>query len=197
MRLFAAVIPPQAAVDELAAEVAQLRAALPERHGRLRWTHPATWHFTLAFLGEVDEALLPELSECLASAAHRHPAHELRFAGGGRFGDRILWVGATGSLETLAGLARSATTAARQAGVHMDDARPFRPHLTLARVTGHVNLRPYAEELAEFRGRRWRVERLELMRSNLPGTGTDPGAVGERPRYETVAACPLGTRRAP
>ncbi|MGW2600863.1 RNA 2',3'-cyclic phosphodiesterase [Streptomyces klenkii] len=197
MRLFAAVIPPQAAVDELAAEVAQLRAALPEHHGRLRWTRPATWHFTLAFFGEVDEARLPELGECLAHTAHRHPAHELRFAGGGRFGGRILWVGATGSLETLAGLARSTVDAARQAEVHMDDARPFRPHLTLARVTGHVNLRPYAEELAEFRGRRWRVERLELMSSHLPGTGTRIGAAGERPRYETVAAYPLGTRRAP
>ncbi|GAA3049857.1 hypothetical protein GCM10020000_33110 [Streptomyces olivoverticillatus] len=33
MRLFVAVIPPSAAIDELAAEVAQLRAALPERRG--------------------------------------------------------------------------------------------------------------------------------------------------------------------
>ncbi|GGY00970.1 RNA 2',3'-cyclic phosphodiesterase [Streptomyces hiroshimensis] len=196
MRLFAAVIPPQAAVDELAAEVAQLRAALPERRGRLRWTDPATWHFTLAFLGEVDEALLPELGEGLARAAHRHPAHELRFAGGGRFGDRILWVGATGSLETLAGLARSTAGAVRQAGVRMDGARPFHPHLTLARVAGHVSLRPYAEELAGFRGRRWRVEHLELMRSHLAGGGSGARGGGERPRYETVAAWPLGTRRA-
>ncbi|MBB4891855.1 2'-5' RNA ligase [Streptomyces olivoverticillatus] len=193
MRLFVAVIPPSAAIDELAAEVAQLRAALPERRGRLRWTEPANWHFTLAFLGETDEALLPELDERLSRAAHRHPAHELRFASGGRFGDRILWVGATGSLETLGGLARSARAAARRAGVPMDDAKPFRPHLTLARTAGHVNLKPYAEELAEFRGRRWQVERLELVRSLLPASGI----AGERPRYETVAAWPLGTRRAP
>ncbi|MEU7135540.1 RNA 2',3'-cyclic phosphodiesterase [Streptomyces sp. NPDC046261] len=192
MRLFAAVVPPAPAIDELAAEVARLRSALPERHGRLRWTEPAMWHFTLAFLGEVDEALLPELGERLARAAHRHPEHQLRFAGGGRFGDRILWVGATGALETLGGLARSAAAGARRAGVRMDDAKPFRPHLTLARAVGHVNLRPYAEELAEFRGRRWQVERLELVRSRLPASGI----AGERPRYETVAAWPLGTRRA-
>ncbi|MFF7725419.1 RNA 2',3'-cyclic phosphodiesterase [Streptomyces sp. NPDC008001] len=191
MRLFAAVIPPQAAIDELAAEVAQLRAALPERRGRLRWTNPVTWHFTLAFLGEVDETLLPVLGQCLAGTAHRHPAHELRFAGGGRFDDRILWVGATGSLETLGSLARSTAVAARQAGVHMDGARPFRPHLTLARAAGHVHLRPYAEELAGFRGRRWRVDHLHLMRSRLPG----PGSPERHPRYETVAAWPLGTRR--
>ncbi|GAA3049860.1 hypothetical protein GCM10020000_33120 [Streptomyces olivoverticillatus] len=56
-----------------------------------------------------------------------------------------------------------------------------------------MNLKPYAEELAEFRGRRWQVERLELVRSLLPASGI----AGERPRYETVAAWPLGTRRAP
>ncbi|MFI9305142.1 RNA 2',3'-cyclic phosphodiesterase [Streptomyces triculaminicus] len=192
MRLFAAVVPPRPAIDELADEVAQLRAALPDRRGRLRWTEPALWHFTLAFLGEVDEALLPELDERLGRAAHRYPVHELRFAGGGRFGDRILWVGATGSVETLGALARSTAAGARRAGVHMTDTKPFRPHLTLARTAGHVNLRPYAEELAEFRGRRWWAERVELVQSRLPTSG----APGERPRYETVASWPLGTRRA-
>ncbi|MEV4435541.1 RNA 2',3'-cyclic phosphodiesterase [Streptomyces sp. NPDC049585] len=193
MRLFAAVVPPAPAVDELAAEVAQLRAALPERgHGRLRWTEPPLWHFTLAFLGEVDETLLPELDERLSRAAHRHPVHELRFDGGGRFGDRVLWVGATGSVATLGALARSTVAGARRAGVHLERVKPFRPHLTLARTTGHVDLRPYAQELADFHGRKWWVERLELVRSHLPASGVP----GERPRYETVAAWPLGTRRA-
>lgn len=193
MRLFAAVVPSTPAIAELAAEVGQLRAALPERdRGRLRWTEPALWHFTLAFLGEVDESLLPELGERLARAAHRHPVHELRFAGGGRFGDRVLWVGVTGSLETLGGLAHSTRAGARRAGVNMTDSKPFHPHLTLARAAGHVNLRPYAEELAEFRGRKWWVERVDLVRSHLPASGV----AGERPRYEIVASWPLGTRRA-
>ncbi|MFV2120541.1 2'-5' RNA ligase family protein, partial [Streptomyces sp. Act-28] len=69
MRLFAAVLPPRAAVEELAVVVEGLRA-LPGAD-RLRWTGRPGWHYTLAFMGEVDEALLPELTERLARAAHR------------------------------------------------------------------------------------------------------------------------------
>ncbi|MEU4208418.1 RNA 2',3'-cyclic phosphodiesterase [Streptomyces sp. NPDC026206] len=187
MRLFAAVNPSAAAVDELAAAVHALRA-LPGA-GRLRWTEPATWHFTLAFLGEVDESLLPGLGERLARAAHRHPPHDLRFAGGGRFGDRLLWAGADGDVETLRGLARSAAAGARRAGVPVDEKHAFHAHITLARVADRVNLRPYVAGLAGFEGRWWPVERLELVRSRLPGAS---GVPGERPRYETVAAWELG-----
>ncbi|MEU2874573.1 RNA 2',3'-cyclic phosphodiesterase [Streptomyces olivoreticuli] len=186
MRLFAAVNPPPEIVAELAAAVAPLHSLPGAEH--LRWTEPRTWHFTLAFLGEVDEALLPELTERLARAAHRHPPHELRFAGGGRFGDRILWVGADGERTVLRDLARSTAAGARRAGVAVDSTHDFRAHLTLARATGPVHLRPYAEGLADFAGTPWTVARLELVRSVLPASGIR----GERPRYETVAGWGLG-----
>ncbi|MBC2874856.1 MULTISPECIES: RNA 2',3'-cyclic phosphodiesterase [Streptomyces] len=186
MRLFVAVIPPPAALSQLGAAVAGLHA-LPDS-GRLRWAAPATWHFTLAFLGEVDEALLPDLTERLGRAAHRHPAHELRLAGGGRFGDRVLWTGADGDVATLRALARSTGAAARRAGIPVDESRPFHAHLTLARAGGGVPLRPYAEALADFQGSPWTAERLELVHSRLPGSGVP----GERPRYETVRSWGLG-----
>lgn len=186
MRLFAAVTPPASALAELAAAVGRLRA-LPQA-GRLRWTDPAGWHFTLAFLGEVDEGLLPELGERLGRAAHHHPPHRLRLSGGGRFGDRTLWAGAGGELETLRGLARSTAAGARRAGVPVDESRPFHPHLTLARADGKVSLRPYAEALAEFTGAPWTAERLELIHSRLPRSGVP----GERPGYRTVRAWALG-----
>ncbi|MBT2387363.1 RNA 2',3'-cyclic phosphodiesterase [Streptomyces sp. ISL-11] len=186
MRLFAAVIPPDAAVAELATAIAPLRS-LPGAE-RLRWTEPASWHFTLAFLGEVDEALLPALTERLDRAAHRHAPHELRFAGVGRFDDRILWVGAEGDRIALRDLARSTAAGARRAGVEADGKRPFRAHLTLARAAGPVHLRPYEERLADFSGTPWAVDRLSLVRSRLPASGVP----GERPRYETVASWGLG-----
>ncbi|KAB7852715.1 RNA 2',3'-cyclic phosphodiesterase [Streptomyces mobaraensis] len=186
MRLFVAVVPPPPALSQLQSAVAGLHS-LPDS-GRLRWADPATWHFTLAFLGEVDEAVLPDLTERLGRAAHRHPAHELRLAGGGRFGDRVLWAGADGDVATLSALARSTGAAARRAGVPVDESRPFHAHLTLARAGGGVALRPFAEALSDFRGSPWTAERLELVRSRLPGSGVP----GERPRYETVRSWELG-----
>lgn len=81
MRLFVAIVPPSAALAELAAAVAPLRAARPE----LRWTGPADWHLTLAFLGEVADRVLPDLSVRLERAARRHPVTELAVHGAGAF----------------------------------------------------------------------------------------------------------------
>jgi 2'-5' RNA ligase len=87
VRAFVALIPSAAALAELADAVAPVRAAHPD----LRWTPPTQWHLTLAFLGEIDDGVLPELTERLARAARRHPPATLALAGGGRFGDRVLW----------------------------------------------------------------------------------------------------------
>ncbi|MCZ4637138.1 2'-5' RNA ligase family protein, partial [Streptomyces rubrogriseus] len=97
MRLFAAVLPPEDVTAALAAEVAVLRG-LPGAEG-LRWTGRPGWHLTLAFYGEVDDELVPELSARLARAAHRTAPFELALRGGGQFGrGRALWAGAEGGL---------------------------------------------------------------------------------------------------
>ncbi|MPY64947.1 2'-5' RNA ligase family protein, partial [Streptomyces spongiae] len=92
MRLFAAVLPPADVVDELGHAVGALQA-LPGAD-RLRWTGRPGWHFTLAFYGEVDEDLVPELSERLERVARRTGPFPLAVRGGGQFGrGRALWAG--------------------------------------------------------------------------------------------------------
>ncbi|MGW7363291.1 RNA 2',3'-cyclic phosphodiesterase [Streptomyces sp. NPDC054841] len=186
MRLFAAVLPPEEALRELGRAVNQLHT-LPGADG-LRWTGRPGWHFTLAFMGEVDERLLPDLQERLGRAAHRSEAFRLRLHEGGHFGRRALWVGAAGGLDEMRMLAERADAAARRAGVAMDEHRAYHAHLTIARTRENTDLRPYVDALAGFEGTPWTVSRLVLVRSNLPGGGV-PGA---RPRYEEVGEWPLG-----
>ncbi|MDX6353171.1 MAG: 2,3-cyclic 3-phosphodiesterase, partial [Streptomyces sp.] len=176
------------------------------------WTDPTGWHFTLAFLGEVPDPARSELDEHLARAARGHGPYELRLAGGGRFGDRALWVGADGDLTGLAQLAGSVRAAARRAGAPPDEEYGFQPHLTLARSRdrtrtrtgtrtrtrtrtdeggrgpGSVDLRPFVEALADFAGEPWGADRLSLVSSALPRSGTP----GEQPRYTVEASWPLG-----
>src|SRR5215472_14469688 len=135
MRLFVAVVPPDAALAELEQAVAPLRAAAPE----LRWTGIASWHLTLAFLGEVREEILPELQTRLERAARRHPPQRLAIAGGGAFPSarraQVLWAGiAADDSKALAAVADSVAAAARRAGAPPPGAhQKFRAHLTLAR----------------------------------------------------------------
>jgi 2'-5' RNA ligase len=169
--LFVALVPPPDVIDALAAAVQPLREALPE----LAWVAPERWHVTLCFLGPVESTA--ELRRRLERVARRHPAPQLQVAGGGRFGDRVLFAKVTGDLKPLAtGVARAAS----KAGYDTDD-RPFRAHLTLARGRkARADLRPPAAQLSQLINGLWRPEKLSLMRSR-------------QPRYELVEAWPLSS----
>ena len=180
MRLFVALVPPPEAVADLEAALAAVRS----RQFGLRWIPPERWHLTLAFLGEVEERRLPDLTDRLLRAAARHPPLALRFAGGGRFGRQVLWAGVGGDVAVLGRLADSVTAAARRARLDVDD-RPYRPHLTLARTRTPVDLRPLVPALAGYEGPEWTARRVELVRSRL----------GPAPTYEALLQAPLGSVR--
>jgi 2'-5' RNA ligase len=187
MRLFAAVLPPDDVTGTLAAEVAALKK-LPGAE-ELRWTGRPGWHFTLAFYGEVDDALVPELSARLERAAHRTEPFPLAVRGGGQFGHgRALWAGADGDLVTLRLLAGRCEAAARKAGLPMGEHRRYKAHLTVARSRDEADVRACVDALHRFTSRTWTVQDLALVRSNLPKSGVP----GEQPRYEAVARWPLG-----
>ncbi|MCD7441335.1 RNA 2',3'-cyclic phosphodiesterase [Streptomyces lincolnensis] len=187
MRLFAAVLPPEDVTAELVSAVAELKR-LPGADG-LRWTGVPGWHYTLAFYGEVDDDVVPELSERLARAARRTDPFALAVRGGGQFGHgRALWAGAAGDLAALRLLAERAEAAARKAGVEMGEHRRYRAHLTVARSRTDVDVREFVEALSGFSSRTWAVEELALVRSNLPKSGVP----GEQPRYEVVGRWGLG-----
>jgi 2'-5' RNA ligase len=177
MRAFVALIPPAGALAELEAAVAPLRAA----HHDLRWTPAAQWHLTLAFLGEIDEAVLPALTERLSRAARRHPPHSLALTGGGRFGDRVLWTRVHGETDGVRRLTASVAAAARRCRIAVDD-RPFRPHLTLARGRDGADLRPAVAALGGFAGSAWTADAVHLVRSRL---GVGPGGTAAHDVVET------------
>jgi 2'-5' RNA ligase len=186
MRLFAAVLPPDDVLRELAVEVAEL-TRLPGADGP-RWTDRPGWHLTLAFYGEVDDALVPRLTARLERAAHRTAPFELALRGGGQFGHgRALWAGVEGDLAALRLLADRGEAAARKAGVPMAGHRLYKPHLTVARSRSAMDVGPYVAALAAFTSRTWTVDELVLMRSELPKSGV----AGEQPRYVAVERRPL------
>lgn len=141
----------------------------------LRWTRPEQWHVTLAFLGEVNDNAIDELTRRLGRVAARHAPVSLAFGGGGRFGHRVLWIAVQGDRAGLCRLADSARAAARRSGLQVDQ-RPYRPHLTLARAPAGANLQPVATQLASWQGLPWVGHHLQLVRSRL-GAGPEGTAL--------------------
>lgn len=184
MRLFVAIDPPPAALAELDAALGPTRTVAPPG---LRWTRPEQWHLTLAFLGEVPDTGVPALTAALADAlgeAMGDTPMRLRLAGGGCFGDRVLWVGVAGDSRALRTLAEDVAAAARGAGIE-PSAAPYRPHLTLARAgPERADLRPAATALADVVGPAWDVPDVRLVRSRL---GAGPG---HSATHEAIATWP-------
>lgn len=180
MRLFVAIDPPATALAELDAALGPTRVAAP--HG-LRWTRPEQWHLTLAFLGEVPQAEVPAVAAALAATVGDAPMR-LRLAGGGCFGDRVLWAGVAGDVYALRTLAATVAAAVGTVGIAQPEA-PYRPHLTLARAgKDPADLRPAATALADVVGPAWDVAEVSLVRSRL-GAGPGHGAA-----HEAIAAWP-------
>jgi 2'-5' RNA ligase len=171
MRLFVAVTPPASALDEMDAVVAPLRPSWPQ----VRWTLRPTWHLTLAFLGEVDEAAAEHLSRCLAEVAAGVQQFPLALAGGGAFPNgpsiahHVFWAGlAEAGRKELEDLAAKVGKAAKEAKAPPpEDGRGFKPHLTLARCRAPVCLSPLVAAMETFQGTPWPVTEILLAQSFL------------------------------
>ena len=99
------------------------------------WTRPEGLHLTLAFLGERSAEAVSTLLTIAGPIADRHRGFILGTAGLGGFptagAARVLWLGLEPS-PALAALAADLRGTLATAGEAFD-AKPFRPHLTLAR----------------------------------------------------------------
>ncbi|HEV2088096.1 MAG TPA: RNA 2',3'-cyclic phosphodiesterase [Cryptosporangiaceae bacterium] len=180
MRLFVAVYPSADAVADLAPVAARL-GVVRAGDGVER---PELWHLTVAFLGAVPDDQLPAVATAVADAAAVARPGALRVAGGGVFGARVLWAGLAGDLDALADLARQVRREVGRTGVQLDG-RPFRPHLTLARLKGTVDTAALGRDLAAlatYVGPSWPMADVHLVRSH-GGSGV---------RYETMRSWPLG-----
>lgn len=182
-RMFAAVLPPQSVIDDLA-DFIQPRRDVPD--SGLRWTRPDGWHLTTAFMAAVPSDRFDRLDEQLAEVATRTPAFRLRIAGTVCFPNvgraRLLALAVARGADELGALASRCRNAATRAGVEPDGAR-FVGHLTLARANRPIEATRWVRIVDSFVGASWDVTELALVESHL----SDPGN-----RYEVVGRYPLG-----
>lgn len=184
--MFTALVPPEAAVEDLEEFLAPRQEAEPG----FRWTLAEQWHVTLGFMPSVADRNLDDLLDRLQRAGARRAPFRVGVAGGGALPNparaRILYAALeVDPAEELHRLATGARAAAVRSGAEVDGAR-FHPHVTLARIARPVEATRWIRVLDAYRGPTWTATEFVLIRSHL---GEGPR---RRPRYETVATFPLG-----
>jgi 2'-5' RNA ligase len=172
-RLFVALDLDSRTRDEIAGVSSRLRDQMPRV--KASWVRTDRMHLTLFFFGSADAAVEERLQTALERDVDQAP-FDLGFGGIGFFppggAPRVLWMGVQ---QGLAELMRLHGVLEQRLDVQERSARPFTPHLTLARFREgirHRDLKQDTRRLAEisvFAGP-CPIDRVTLYESRLsPG----------------------------
>ncbi|TAK06736.1 RNA 2',3'-cyclic phosphodiesterase [bacterium] len=118
----------------VAEKIFAVQSQLKRHLSGVRWVGAGNLHFTLKFLGPVEEEKIRPVADALEQALRLFPRFPILARGIGIFPDirkpRVLWVGLEGS--DLAPVAMEVETALEPVGFAREK-RGFKPHLTIGR----------------------------------------------------------------
>ncbi|MBC7263082.1 MAG: RNA 2',3'-cyclic phosphodiesterase [Chloroflexi bacterium] len=168
--------------DDLCAALRRMQATLKaNKEAQIgRWVAPESIHLTLQFLGNVGLNRLAEIQAAIERGCTGHTPFDIELGGLGCFPNtrqpNVVWVGLAGDLESLQSLQHDVEQQLAALGFRPED-RPFKPHLTLARVRKDVSkaeraaLGALVERTPCTESARMTVRQVSLMRSDLRPTG--------------------------
>jgi 2'-5' RNA ligase len=173
--------------------IGEVRSALGRDGEAVRWVREDGLHLTLRFLGSTPEPMVAGVGRAMALVASGGFPAPLAVGRGGAFPSpkrpRVLWLGVVQGADRLRVRAEDLDAQLVAVGWPAED-RPFRPHLTLARVAegagaaaaGATAARLLMDRAEPFSAE-WTADRLTLFESRL---SRGPA------RYEVVAEAILG-----
>lgn len=135
MRLFLAI----PISDEIRVAVAAVQERLKATGADVRWSSPEQFHLTVKFLGDLDDALLPDIEYYSEWLAGENSAFRFRVSGVSVFPKRgpdirTIWIGLSEGMDGWKVLAAKAQEAFVPFGVPREQS--LVPHITLGRVKG-------------------------------------------------------------
>lgn len=184
VRIFAAINLSVTSVRKLA----ELQTALQKTQEPdldVRWVPPANLHVTMKFFGNLSPDQVVAATDAVKTAATGLRPFAVTAKGLGVFPDatspRVLWVGLADGATALNTLQTRLEDAAEALGFPRDP-RPFRPHLTIGRVTsGAAGVDAWLEQHAATDCLISTVEELVLYESRLQRTGAEYVAHARHP----------------
>ena len=153
-------------------------------HDAVAWVRKGNLHYTMRFLGEVDEAGAERAATAMREAAASRPRFGAALGGFGAFPSakhaRVLWIGMLQGAEPMRLLASTLDESLVRHGFEAAE-ESFEPHLTVGRIRapGDWTARLIDAPTVEAR---FQVDRLKLVKSVLSPGGS---------RYETMEEAAL------
>ncbi len=174
IRAFLAIDPP----GEILQAIGRIQGRLQRLiRGELRWVRPEAIHLTLKFFGDVSEDAVAAIAAAVEKTAAGAAPFSFAVIGVGVFPDRrrprVLWLGMEGDVARLIGFQQELERGLGAVGFPAEE-RPFRPHLTLARIKsagGLTGLEKALEKGTEYAAGQFTAAGIGLLRSELTPRG--------------------------
>ncbi len=184
VRTFIAVV----ASPEIRRAARKLAGLLLPAVGDVIWVAPENLHWTLQFLGDVEELEIPAVCNAVLAAVAEFESFELSAHGAGAFPapdrPRTLWIGAGTGAQAMVAMQAAIQHKLDRLG-YRGEARRYVPHLTLGRAGRNSPPRPLVRELAalaDFDAGTMLVDEVTVFSSRLRPEG---------PVYDVLAHAPL------
>jgi len=189
-RVFVAIEVPTALRRKVTDHIDRLRESIPEV--RASWSREDNLHLTLKFVGDLPITSVERLSSAAAIAATKVEPFEIVVEGCGSFPPsgqpRVLWIGIDlGAQTSCLHLTRALEDECAEAGFPRE-ARPFHPHLTIARIRkprGSRQLAAIHKEIG-FTREIVGVAELTVFRSELRSEGSRHTVISRHSLHSTL-----------
>lgn len=175
VRTFIAIPLPAEVRARITEHIGGLRRALPDV--RASWVRENNLHLTLKFLGDVPASDISKVSAAAEIAVQSTPPFQIGVSGCGLFPPRgrpnVLWIGLEGAEGQLEELQSRIEDECGKAGFPRE-ARPFHPHLTIARLRKSGGARQLADlhENVGFSRESFTASEVIVFRSELGSEGS-------------------------
>lgn len=185
LRTFVAVPIP----DDLRKRAVRVAGELATIAPGVKWVEPNSLHWTLQFLGPVEQRETSEICAAVAEGVLEIAPFDLQMRGAGAFPTpdrpRTLWLGVGEGREEMIALQAEIEKSLEPLGFR-GEARRYQPHLTIGRPGRGEQPRELAAHLAalaDFDGGTMLVDEVVVYSSELTREG---------PVYEPLGFAPLG-----
>lgn len=179
--------------DEVRKNLVSLQRELSAGGAKVKWVEEENLHLTMKFLGDVDMSLIGEIGQVLQDSVAGFEPFTFTVCGAGAFpgtaSARIVWVGATGSVETLTKIYNHLNENLARFGVARENRR-YVPHITLGRVKSPSKGRELTELIKKNSEKVFGdvdASEILLMMSELSSSG---------PKYSILSTAQMGAGRA-
>ena len=174
IRAFLAIEPPENVLQQISRLQEKLKR---EISGRLSWTRPQGQHLTLKFFGDISKEDINNISTAVQKRVVTEQKLNLKVEKLGVFPDarrpRVLWCAVAGDVERLINFQKKLDGDFAALGFPAED-RPFKAHLTLARIKDPRDIAGLSEALKKhdaFTAGEFTADKLFLFQSNLSPQG--------------------------